>query len=303
MLTKAFGIALSMSPLAALFFILATASTVVPVLAQPNDTVTVDVSILSFSEITVLPSALNFTVNPGRSATDELVDIRNTGSLNVSLINAYVDTLTTENVRPYGSASSLSYAAGGVLIVKNNSNPRPFFAGRIEWNESSEPSNMITNNLNSPVSWGFFRNTSNEYAWSVGNGTPSSGSLVQCNGTGSQFAINDIPDNGTAATRTPTTTGINMDGGDANYGYFSVTPARYPLNGSCVAVTTDCSKIYIYKYDKRSGFGTCSNSAYIQSFNMIPGDHHSLNMTVFAPFGVPAVPGNLNTSTFTVVAT
>ncbi|MEM5879080.1 MAG: hypothetical protein QXU74_01125, partial [Candidatus Aenigmatarchaeota archaeon] len=60
------------------------------------------------------------------------------------------------------------------------------------------------------------------------------------------------------------------------------------------------TKIYIYKYDKRSGFSSCTNSRFLQGSNLPPGDVHTLTLDVYIPYGVPN--GNLNTATLTVYA-
>jgi hypothetical protein len=190
-----------------------------------------------------------------------------------------------------------------VIVFKNETYDKDFFAGRIEWNWTEDISEMNKNNVNGPIkSWGFFKNTSYEYNWLVGNGTGG-----QCNASGTQFAIDDDEDVGTAATRTPTTDGITCtQQGTSPYSYCSIDSTRIPLNQSCVAIYYDCTKIYIYRYDKRSNpnFAYCGNSRYINEANFTPGqDSHTLTLNVYAPYGIPASPGSLNTSTFTVYAT
>jgi len=265
-----------------------------------NDTATINVTIQAVAEITVSPDILSWIdIQPGHTGGTKLLDIINTGSLNVTNIYAYVDTLEDETERPYGSANATKYAAGGVIVFKNETYNKFFFAGRIEWNWTEAISNLnmtpSATGVNSPKAWGFFKNTSFEYVWLLGNGTGGF-----CNNTGAQFAISDYEDNGTAETRTPTTTSINLDSGDANFGYFSINRASSPLYESCVAAYYDCSKIYIYRYDKRSGFGSCSNSRYVQAPDLPPGDVHTLTLDVYIPYGIPN--GNLNTATLTVYA-
>jgi len=261
-----------------------------------SDSATVFVNVTAASEIAVSPTTLNWTnLQPGSSGTTQLLDITNTGSTNVSNIYAYVDTLTDETSRPYGNPDASAYAAGGVIVFKNETYNKFFFAGRIEWNWTEDISNLDTSGVTSPVAWGFFKNTSYEYVWLVGNGTNGF-----CNETGAQFAIEDDVDQGTTETRTPDASNINFDGGDVNYGYFSINRATAPLYESCVAVSADCTKIYIYKYDKRSGFSNCVNSVYIQSSNLVPQQTHTLTLNAYIPKGIPS--GDLATATFTVVA-
>jgi hypothetical protein len=277
------------------------------VFADVNDTLTVNVTILAISRIEVNPNTIHWVdVEPGASSeSTQFVDIKNTGSLNVSQIYAYVDTLTDESQRPYGIDNSTYYGAGGLIVFKNSTFDNYSFAGRIEWNWTSNISNLVRTGVTSPVSYGFFKNTSIEYVWLVGNGTPAAGDPetgIYCNGTGAQFAISDAADNGTVSTRTPAATTITRNAGDANYGYFSDNRASSPLFRNCIAISADCTKIYIYRYDKRSGFTGCLNSRYIQEGNLAPSDFaHQLTLDIYAPYGIPD--GMLNVSTFTVMAT
>lgn len=263
-------------------------------LAIPNSSVTVDVGVSSVSEISISPSILTWSnINPGQTGTTQTLSIKNIGSLNVTDIHAFVDTLTDEGTRPYGSGNASAYAAGGVIVFRNETDSNYYFAGRLEWNSTEDVSYKDLSVINTPVSWGFFRNTSYEYFWGLGQNSTAG----DCNDTGAQFAISDIADNGSAATRTPLAS-IDIESWDSSYGYFSISSG--PLAGSCVAASYDCKKIYIYKYDKRSGFTSCLNSRYIQSAPLAPNDVHSLTLSVYIPLGIPG--GSLSTSTFTVYA-
>jgi hypothetical protein len=258
-----------------------------------SDTVTVDVSVASVAQISVIPDILSWSnINPGSAGAVQSLNIKNTGSVNLTNIYAYVDTLEDEATRPYGFDDPLKYAAGGVIVFKNETYDKFFFAGRLEWNWTEDVGNDDLSAITSPVAWGFFKNTSYEYYWALGNGTGG-----YCNNTGAEFAISDYPDNGTVTTRTPSDASITFQQG-VDWGYFSINRATSPLYGSCVAAYYDCSKIYIYKYDKRSGFGSCANSEYIQAPNLVPGETHTLTLNVYIPLGIPA--GNLNTAIFTV---
>jgi len=263
-----------------------------------NDTVDVYVSVERVAEVTVFPPILSWSVVPGGVGGAKLLDIKNTGSVNLTNIYAYVDTLTDETTRPYGSPNATDYAAGGLIVFKNETYDKFFFAGRIEWNWTEDISNMIKTGVTSPIAWGFFKNTTYEYNWLVGNGTDGF-----CNNTATQFALEDDIDNGTAATRTPTTDGIYCNAADADWTYCSVNRPTAPLYESCVAIYKDCSKIFIYRYDKRSSpnFGACSNSRYIQAPDLVPYETHTLTLDIYTPLGIPW--GNLNTATITVVAT
>jgi len=272
------------------------------VLAATNDTITMDVNVSETSKITLLPTYLNWTqVAAGTTGTPvKNITLKNTGSVNVSQIYAFVDTLTDETTNPYGSSNSTLYAAGGVLVMRNETDPRYYYLGRIEWNWTQDIPTHSWANVNSPIAWGYLKNTTSDFVWVVGNGT---GGL--CNNTGAQFAIEDDVDTGLVETRTPTTTGIARNGGDSNWSFFSVNRTSPPIGYSCVAVYSDCGKIYVYNYDKRNSdpttFSTCINSNYLQQANLTPGNTIILKVDPWIPYGMPA--GNLTTATLTVVAT
>ena len=275
------------------FFAVCTTITLKPVLADANDTVTIDVNVTQAASITVWPETLNWTsINTGEAGGVKYLTLKNAGSLNVTEIYAYVDTLITEASRPYGSADPKSYSAGGVITLKNETDSKYYFAGRIEWNWTQDIPNHDWSAVNpSPIAWGYFRNTSNDYVWVLGNGTT--------NCTDGKFSIETDIDLGTLATRTPGNTFTLIPNSDKNWGYASVTSG--PLNQHCVAAYYDCSKIYIYNFDKRSNFTGCTGAEYLQAANLVPGYTIILSTDAWVPNGYPA--GYLNTTTLTVYAT
>jgi hypothetical protein len=273
------------------------------VLAATNDTVTIDVNVSSISQITLLPDSLSWVlIGAGTEGGHKNITLKNTGSLNVSQIYAYVDTLTDESARPYGSSDPSLYAAGGVLTMRNETDTNYYFLGRIEWNWTQDIPNHVWSSVTSPIAWGYFRNTTNDYVWLVGNGTDG-----YCNNTATQFALEDDIDVGISVTRTPTTGSITNNANDTNWTYFSVL--RTPFNDrACVAVYYDCTKIYIYSWDKRTSpnFDGCTAADYLYSGSgtenpLSPGSTIILKVNPWIPYGTPA--GDLNTATLTVIAT
>ena len=266
--------------------------------AETIANITVNVTVAPVAEITVIPNYLEWVnLNPGSAGMSQVVDVKNSGSVNVTSLYIYASTLYDETTRPYGTGDPSKYSAAGVIVVRDEGNIVPQFVGRIEWNWTDSISNADFSAVNSLKAWGFYKNTSFEYVWAVGAGNNGF-----CNITGAQFAIEDDPDMGTTATRTPTTHGVTFNGGDANFGYFSISGrAAFGGDNVCVAVAADCSKIYIYKYDKRSGFSTCSNSAYLTTKTLTPGDIYTIPyLNAFIPKGIPA--GILKIGTLTIVA-
>jgi len=280
----------------ALIGILASNSTLTANAAETN--ATVDVNVSTLSEITVFPNNINWTlITPGQNGGVRLLDIKNTGSVNVTNLYSYVTTLANETVRPYGSSNPANYSAGGVLVFKNSTS-QYFWAGRLEWNWTAAISNLDLSNIpaTSRAAQGYYRNASNSYVWALGNGTSG-----LCNNSNALFAITDMIDLGTAATRKPDPTSISMDGGDANYGYFSINRGANFLNGMCVAVDQNCTKIFVYKFDRRPGFTTCANSQYIRAANLTPDAIETVTADVWIPKGMPA--GNLTQAIWSFVAT
>ena len=282
------------------FLLVGALITSTPVLADVNDTVTIDVNVSEAASIVVLPDTLNWTsVDTGQAGVVKYLSIKNAGSINVSQIYAYVDTLESEPSRPYGSSNPTDFSAGGVIAIQNESDPGYFFAGRIEWNWTQDIPNHDWTAVDDvdAVAWGYFRNTSSDYVWVLGNGTDG-----MCNETNTEFAVEYDVDLGTTATRTPEGASINRDGGDSEWGYFSINDASSPLYQYCVATYWDCSKIYIYHYDKRTSpnFNTCNNAGYLQEANLTSGNTITLNVNAWVSPGYPA--GYLNTSIMTVYA-
>jgi len=272
--------------------------------APPADkTATVEVTVEEYAEITVSPTTLNWSsVNTGSTGGWKNLTVTNTGTVNVTDLYVYADTLTDEVTRPYGIDNPQVYAAGGVITIINESgfagSEKFYFAGRAEWNWTEYLTNTDLSNLTYPVSAGFFKNTSREYFWAAG--ANSSGDNSLCNQTDSEFALDDDIDTGVVGTRTPSTVDIVHDASNKQWGIFSVNRAGSPLNGYCVAVNRTCDKIYIYKYDKRALFASCVNSQFLNTHQLTPGQVESLTLDIFAPRGLPA--GTMKQATLTFVA-
>ncbi len=279
------------------FFAVTIVITVKPVLADVNDTVTIDVNVTQAAAITVWPDTLNWTsVSTGGVGGIKYLTVKNSGSLNVSNVYGYVDTLLSEPIRPYSLAYPKNYSAGGVLTIRNETDTKYYFTGRIEWNWTQDIPNHNWGAVTTPIAWGYFRNASNDYIWVLGNGTEGG-----CNSSDAQFSIESDVDLGTTGTREPLNTfTISASAGEPlSWGYTSVTSG--PLVGHCVAASTDCQKIYIYNFDKRSAFGGCGNAEYLRSGNLVPGATIILSLDAWVPNGYPA--GFLNQTILTIYAT
>ena len=264
--------------------------------ANAYNTTDINVSIESIAEITLSPTFITWNdLEPGSVGGTKTIEISNTGSINVTDIYAYLNTLTVESTRPYGTDSASSYASGDVVVMRNQTSTDLAWVGRLEWNWTNTISNLVTTNVDNPVAWGFFKNVSTEYVWLVGNGTGG-----YCNDTGTQFAIDDDIDVGTASTRTPETTDFTTpDAVGVDWAVFSIDRADSPLFGRCVATFVNCTKIYIYKYDRsNSVFNQCLNARNIRDVIVPSGDSETLTLDVYIPEGIPG--GNMSTTVLTV---
>jgi hypothetical protein len=280
------------------FFAAIALITPTPVLADVNDTVTIDVNVTAAAAIVVVPDILNWTtVSTGQAGGVKYLTVKNAGSINVSDVYAYIDTLITEGARPYGSGDPKDFSAGGVITLKNETDSAYYFAGRIEWNWTQDiPNhNWTAVDVVDAVAWGYFRNTSNDYVWVLGNGTAG-----RCNETNTQFSVETDVDIGTAGTREPDNTiSISASSNDPeHWGYGSMTSG--PLAGHCIAAYYDCTKIFIYNFDKRTNFTDCTNAEYLFAGNLTPGSTFIIEADAWVPNGYPA--GFLNQTVLTVYA-
>jgi hypothetical protein len=244
-----------------------------------------------------MPTYLNWTqIIIGTAGGHKNITVKNTGSVNVSQIYAYVDTITDEATRPYGSSDASKYAAGGVLTIRNETEAKYYYLGKLEWNWTEDIPTHQWTDLANITSWGYFRNLTSSYVWAIGgtNGT--------CNDTAIQLALEDDVDTGVSETRYPRTASIDNNGADANWSYFSVNRNTAPLYRYCIAVYKDCQKIYIYNFDERPsnpGFATCTEADHLYYGNLTPGDTIILKVDPWVPWGIPS--GNLTRATLTVV--
>lgn len=259
-------------------------------LAATSNQTNVTVNISTVTKISVIPTNLTwYDVQPSSVGGMKYLDVKNTGSTNISTVYAYVDTLTTEPTNPIPTGNPVNYSSGGVLVLKKNeTGANWYYAGRIEWN-ISKPTNAGGTNCANAIAWGYYRNASGDYLWCLTNGTEIN-DTHGCNSENTKFYIEKDIDDGSADTRAP------------EIGFDIVTPvgdwgivnfATGPLAGHCVALHRSCEKIYIYRYDRRTSpdFNACGLSDEDQSIRdttLVPGDQFTINADVWVPAGIPA---------------
>ncbi|VVB60823.1 Uncharacterised protein [uncultured archaeon] len=271
--------------------------------ATNSSTVTVNINISQVGSIVVQPSSLTWTgVNPGSDTATQNLIIRNTGSMNLSLIYMNTSTVGDESPNPLQIANATYYSAAGLIFVKNSTDSSYYHAGRLEWNLSTvltgETLSLAGATQNFSHGW-YRNNTGNEYLWKLENGTAGF-----CNNKSSTvLTIITQPENSSALRRDfsgtyPTAT-CTSSSDNANWAVFTCTNG--PLTGQCIATPKDCSKIFIYKYNYAADYPTCNSNGYLRNGNLIPGDETSISVFASIPQGIPA--GDTKTGTLTVIAT
>jgi len=239
-------------------FVLSTIST--PGVFASNDTVSINVSITQFTQISVLPDSITFAdLLPGGESNYVNVSVKNIGSTNVTAIYVYTSSIADEIISPLGSGNATAYASTGFILIKNSTLSNHSHAGRLEWNLSS----VLQNEGTTQFIHGFYRNaTYGDYLFKVENGTEGF-----CNNSGAAMEIINTAENGSAQHRdfsTESTTADNtVDASNVYWGIFS------------------------FKYDQRSNFTGCDIDGSFDTTTLTPSNE--VNGTIYAsiPQGTP----------------
>jgi hypothetical protein len=221
------------------------------------------------------------------------LNIKNTGSTNVSNIEAELNTTQVEATNPLLTPQPSNYASGGFLVLHNSSESVYYYVGRLEWNDTTKPADLLNEQANT-VSWGFHRNVSSNYLWTLSNGTDG-----KCNETGSLLKIKTLADTG--SNRDMGSNYADITGLTPGVDWASGTFASGPLDNQCVALYTDCTRFYIYKNDYSDEFPACSDRSYLQTSDLSPDNTHVAKVRVFVPSGIPS--GATSNTVLTITAT
>lgn len=255
--------------------------------ATDTANITIGVNIVSACGIETSESYLNWTVSAGAVGTVQTFDIQNTGSQNITSISAMITD--PETSRPYGQGSS-NWEAGNLLVLHNSTESTYFFVDRREWNLSTIGSLTVDAGADS---WGYFRNTTYNYPWSLAANT----TLNTCNHTGTVLKVSNDNDD-TDVTDETDICSTTIQTGASYATCYSNNP---PLNGHCVLINLTCEFIHIYKFDYEGTFPSCTNKTYLYSGVLMPTQTETISANAWAPEGAPA--GNLNNSTLMITAT
>ncbi len=265
-----------------------------PAEAATSNQTNVTVEIANITKITVAPTNLTwYGVNTNSTGGVKYLDIKNSGSWNITSVYAYVDTLTKEQTNPIPTGVASSYASTGLLVMNASTTSGVFYyVGRLDWNitpvgngtkvDGPPGSNGQAN------SWGYFRRYDGDFLWNISLG---SGVYINathgCNSTGTTFMIETEADDGRPSTRQPDQA-ATYDTSIADWGIFYFGSNEGPLSNHCVAIHRNCTKIFIYKYDKRSGFRECDQATFLRNTVLTPGSQFTVHTDVWVPYGIPA---------------
>jgi hypothetical protein len=274
------------------------------VLAASTNQTNVTVGVASIAEITVAPTVITWSdIIPGSVGGMKYLDIYNSGSQAIQKVHAYADTLTTEPSNPIPGGVVSGFSSGSVLMIKKNeSGAAYYYADRLEWNTTEVspgvfgPPGSSTSGGDTAVVWGYYRNATpgGNFLFYLVNGSAIN-TTDGCNSTNSKIMIETDADIGTVATRQPDTGGIII-ASTPDWGIYNFTSG--PLTGHCVALYIDCTKILIYRYDRRNsgntqfencGLTDAEQSIFVNTTKAFtPGERFTINLDAWVPEGVPA---------------
>jgi hypothetical protein len=263
-----------------------------------SEPATVNVTISSRIMVDITPASFSWSAaNPGTVAdyTTEAngypaIQIENIGSTNITHVwfNA-----TYPASRPYGTGSTSVQNAGNYIVLsKNMTTTRYWGINQLEYNETTTLYYIKDMAGNMPPSathtYGRYHNASGEYFWMI------SKSSACADGT-AVLRIGNVSHSKTQTGTTNFQTGAFTswtlaDIGDASYGYVDITAG--PLAGLCVAVSSDCRRVFFSKWNADEPFQRCANVGYAWDSavdgRLVPGDSFAMGIKANIPYGVAA---------------
>jgi hypothetical protein len=288
------------------------------VFAADSDTQDVNVTVQESTIVSVEPGFYNFSgMSVGETNFSDIdalrLEITNDGSTNLTDVYAHLDTNESEPTNPLGKGQADKYAAGGFLWIQNDTSTM-YHAGRMSWNTTDEAGgkpSAINDADDNPKAWGFYRNTTGDYLWSLGgNGTSTTNSW--CNYTSGAddptLYIKNAVDTGN--NRDLTTNAQQHTFSTSNNDWSVTYAGNGPLEGHFLAAHKSCEKFYIYRFDADNAGPTNlpapgGNTSYqylVDNYNITPGTTWQGRVGASVPFGVPAGITNVTEMTITASA-
>lgn len=293
-----FKIILFILLLVSFVFFIASLMLPIEILADAVNTTVIQVNVSEVASIEVNPTSISWTqIAPGANSSIQQVSIKNTGSASFGAgifvsVNSFVNT--TNN--PTAGDASDKYMAGSFLVVANSTflaTDLFYFVNQISWNESTYPE--PTSPTAGAVSWGFYNNKTQSWLWEL---KPSADGTCR-NRTDTALKIKNTVDSGTGSRDLSSGTSAGTASANTTE-WCTFTFTAGPLVDYCVAASSDCKRLMIYRHDLNSSLPSCTKTSELVPGTFSPGVTKYVNLKVHISKGVPA--GTVTNSTVTFTA-
>ena len=263
-----------------------------------SESANVSVSVNTNTMVDINPAAFTWTgVDPGGVGDNDTelnkffaLQIENIGSENITHVwfNATYPTSS-----PFGVGSAANTDSGNYIVLSNSTTESYKFINRVEYNATTtlvyltDPEGALPPD-NTRFVYGRIHNSSNEYFWMINKSATGF-----CNGTATLYIGNTShhkTQTGTANFQTGDvesfTLTIHPD--DQDWGYTDITTG--PFNGYCAAVTSDCSRLFLSRWNADLPFNLCGNSGYAwdsaANGDLTPGESFYMKIKAYVPYGI-----------------
>jgi hypothetical protein len=265
-------------------------------------TLPVSITIGSSVAITLNETSISFgTVNPAANSTTRDVEISNTGSSTIVGIYAHPSTIDNETANPITAGTSSSYAASSFLAIKNATAATTgnyTYAGKLVWNDTSSTGAGWTfstaETAKSNHTWGSLwidgSAATDLYYWEIINGSAATAAQANCSVSSTKFYINTTR-NQKSMTASGVTAATNA-GTSTTWSTFYYSTGL--LESYCIAISNNCQRFYLYRYDTNSTWPTCSLSQKLFAGSWVAGGAvKTFSLKMIVP---PAIPSGATTA-------
>jgi len=264
-----------------------------------SESATITVNVSSKIMVDITPATFSWgAVDPGSVAgsTKEAngysaIQIENIGSTNITHVwfNA-----TYPTSRPFGTGNPRAQNAGNFVVLSRRATNTSYWGiNQLEYNETNalyyikDVAGAMPPN-NAAYRYGRFHNASGEYFWMID-------AVTNCHTTGTLIYIGKVAHTKTVTGSTNFNVGANYDSfaltnlGDNSFGYADINAG--PLKGLCVAVSSNCSRVFFSKWNADKPFHKCANAIYAWTTTdgkLVPGNSFAMGIKANIPYGVVA---------------
>ncbi len=264
----------------------------VDIQAATNTTV-IEVNISEVAQISVSPTQISWAqVAPGGNGSVQKITIENIGSTTFSSgIYVSVDSFANTTNNPTAGDDATKFMAGTFLVIANSTHLASdewWFVNQISWNETTYPE--PTSPTAGADSWGWYQNKTQKWLWELT--ASADGTCVNITDTTLKIVgTEDGKDISGATSADPIAN-------TTEWGVWSIGSG--PLEYYCMAASSDCKRLMIYKHDINSSLPTCGNRTYLVPGSFAPGIQKFINVKPNIFEGVPS--GTVTNSTITFTA-